>query len=233
MTSPEWLITCEHGGNLVPKPFQSHFATPGAARALNSHRGYDPGALEAATQFAKAQVAELISSETTRLLVDLNRSQDNPGLYSPFTSNLSASQRATLLDDWYYPYRKQVEGELRSRIQSAGCVVHLSIHTFTPRFKGTWRPIDVGFLFDPVRAGEAAFCQAWLSDVKRKHPRVRAVANQPYAGTDDGFTTALRQKFADSNYLGIEVEISHRFWKRSPQSQKNIVRALLETIPPH
>src|SRR5436305_13375521 len=39
----ELLITCEHGGNAVPERYRGAFA--GAARALASHRGYDPGAL--------------------------------------------------------------------------------------------------------------------------------------------------------------------------------------------
>ncbi|MGB7344822.1 MAG: N-formylglutamate amidohydrolase [Pirellulaceae bacterium] len=226
----DMLITCEHGGNQVPTEFQSLFSTAGASQALYSHRGYDPGALDAANQFAKALHAELIASETTRLLVDLNRSQDNPQLYSRFTSILSDGAKAKLLSNWYLPYRQRVENELYRQIASVGRVVHLSIHTFTPKFHGQWRPIDVGLLFDPDRSTEKEFCDTWQSQINHQRPRLRVIANQPYAGTDDGFTTALRRKFPNANYAGIEVEINHRYWKRSAKSQQSVVKTLLDAI---
>ena len=35
--------------------------------------------------------------------------------------------------------------------------------------------------------------------------------NFPYLGTDDGFTTYLRTKFADADYAGIELEVNQIF----------------------
>lgn len=37
------VITCEHGGNRIPVPYDDPFRTRQAA--LDSHRGFDPGAL--------------------------------------------------------------------------------------------------------------------------------------------------------------------------------------------
>lgn len=224
-------ITCEHGGNQVPAEYASLFAGPGANRMLNSHRGYDPGAMDAAVQFANGLAAGRIDSETTRLLVDLNRSLNNPSLFSKFTSKLSTDKKSELLNHWYHPYRDQVTDQIEDQIKTAGQVVHLSIHTFTPRFRGQWRPIDVGLLFDPKRSTEQVFCDAWRLQMQQHHPRIRVVANQPYLGTDDGFTGHLRQLFPSSKYLGIEVEINHRYWKRSVDGQRKLVQALLQTIP--
>ncbi|KAA1259195.1 N-formylglutamate amidohydrolase [Rubripirellula obstinata] len=227
----EFLITCEHGGDRVPAEYHSLFATAGAAKALRSHRGYDPGALDAAFQFSDALKTQRICCETTRLLVDLNRSLDNPELYSRFTSTLSEKAKTDLLQNHYFPYRDRVQQALSERIATNRRVIHLSIHTFTPRFRGKWRPIDVGLLFDPERFSEESFCEAWRQRINDQHPRTRVVANEPYAGTDDGFTTHLRRKFPETGYLGIEVEINHRYWKRSVDSQRKVVKALLETIP--
>ena len=198
---------------------------------LGSHRGYDPGALDAAKQFAEALGAELIASETTRLLVDLNRSHDNPDIFWQGRSHWTDDEKLQLLRTWYLPYRERVEDAVRQQIATNGRVVHLSIHTFTPRFRGTWRPIDVGLLFDPARKSEARICNAWSGGMAGHRQRMRVVANQPYAGIDDGFTTALRRLFTNASYAGIEVEINHRYWKRSVQHQRKIVQALLETIP--
>ena len=38
-----YLITCEHGGNRIPPRYRDLFA--GCEALLQSHRGYDPGAL--------------------------------------------------------------------------------------------------------------------------------------------------------------------------------------------
>ena len=35
--------------------------------------------------------------------------------------------------------------------------------------------------------------------------------NEPYKGTDDGFTTYLRTKFSDDEYLGIEIEVNQKY----------------------
>jgi predicted N-formylglutamate amidohydrolase len=38
------VITCEHGGNRIPKPYRDLFHADQAL--LSSHRGFDPGALD-------------------------------------------------------------------------------------------------------------------------------------------------------------------------------------------
>ena len=226
-----FVVTCEHGGNEVPAAYKSRFDSSHAKAVLKSHRGFDVGALDAAKIFATALETKLIASKTTRLLVDLNRSLGNTDLFSEFTRDLSTRQKASLLDHWYFPYRKQVEQRLRRQVNASGNVVHLSIHTFTPRFKGSWRPIDVGLLFDPARSQEVAFCDAWQSEMSKYHRPIRVLHNEPYRGIDDGFTTALRRKLPKNSYLGIEVEINHRFAKRSVETQSKITEALLKTIP--
>jgi predicted N-formylglutamate amidohydrolase len=106
----------------------------------------------------------------------------------------------------------------------------LSIHTFTPRINGQWRAIDVGLLFDPARGGEVDLCDRWREAISRSTPRLRVMANQPYAGTDDGLTSWLRTLFKPTSYVGIEVEVSHRYFKRGPDIQAAIVAAILRGL---
>src|SRR5689334_17093692 len=70
------LITCEHGGNRIPPKYRALFRN--ARALLDSHRGYDAGALAMARDLAAALQAPLISSTVSRLLVDLNRSVGHP-----------------------------------------------------------------------------------------------------------------------------------------------------------
>jgi len=46
------LLSCEHGGNEVPPGYAALFL--GQASLLDSHRGWDPGALELGQQMANA-----------------------------------------------------------------------------------------------------------------------------------------------------------------------------------
>ena len=78
LASASPVITCEHGGNRIPAPYRDLFHTHQAL--LDSHRGYDPGALIMARALATAFAAPLVTSTVSRLLVDLNRSVGHPRL---------------------------------------------------------------------------------------------------------------------------------------------------------
>src|SRR4029434_4503487 len=79
------VITCEHGGNRIPAPYRELFHDRQAL--LDSHRGYDPGALIMARALATAFAAPLVVTSVSRLLVDLNRSVGHPRLHSDETRN--------------------------------------------------------------------------------------------------------------------------------------------------
>ena len=71
--------------------------------------------------------------------------------------------------------------------------------------------MDVGILFDPDRKGESDFCKQLLDGLEQAVPFLVIKFNEPYKGTDDGFTTYLRTKFSDNEYLGIEIEVNQKF----------------------
>ncbi|TWU59798.1 N-formylglutamate amidohydrolase [Rubripirellula tenax] len=119
---------------------------------------------------------------------------------------------------------------MTAAIAAEGLAVHLSVHTFTPRFRGTRRAVDIGILFDPDRKNEAAIANAWCKDLATRLPRMRIAANQPYLGTDDGLTTWIRTKFAAPEYVGIEIEIANSIAKKSKGSQHKLLTELATTI---
>ena len=141
MTRPGLVITCEHGGNHIPGAYRHLFQ--GQEAVLQSHRGFDPGALEMAETLAEAFGAVLVSSTVSRLLVDLNRSTHNPTLHADAVRRLPAEQRQEILTHFYQPYRAQVEQAIRQTIADCGAVVHLSSHSFTPELNGRLRKADV------------------------------------------------------------------------------------------
>jgi predicted N-formylglutamate amidohydrolase len=199
-------VSCEHGGNRVPAEWATSFL--GHDDLLQSHRGWDPGALELAHHIARRLRAPLFAAETTRLLVDLNRSADHPEVFSELTGALPPEERETLLARHYFPYRHGVETAVAAAVAGGATVVHLSVHTFTPMWEGRARKVDVGLLFDPGRDPEAAFCGRLRAGVEARLPTLRVRDNEPYLGVADGFTSYLRRRFPAVGYLGVEIEMS-------------------------
>src|SRR5437764_832924 len=50
---------------------------------------------------------------------------------------------------------------------------------------------------------------SWRAALQRRTP-LKVRRNYPYAGRNDGLTTAFRRRFPASRYLGIELEINQR-----------------------
>lgn len=203
------IVTCEHGGNHVPPEYRYLFA--GQAATLNSHRGFDIGALHLARRFSAAGHAELFFSTVTRLLIDLNRSIHHRSLFSEFTQNLTTEQCNRVLDRFWVPYRLKVESAIQDAVKSGRIVIHLSIHSFTPIWNGKPRPTDIGLLYDPQRQGETEFCKEWQKRLKQLRPDLTVHRNQPYRGIADGFVTYLRKQFSDTVYIGVELELNQKW----------------------
>jgi predicted N-formylglutamate amidohydrolase len=217
------LITCEHAGNAVPARYATFFEAAGSE--LQSHLGWDPGAREIGAFLAHHLGAPFYKCESTRLLVEPNRSLHSEQLFSKFMQQLTAAERTEVLNQYYFPHRSAVEDWIKA---STKPIVHISVHSFTPVFNGVERQVDIGLLFDPDRLGESKFCTAWLEALKTHAPHMRVLHNEPYKGTDDGFTTYLRTKFADEEYLGIEIEVNQRF-VATPQMVE-VRTLLLQTV---
>lgn len=199
------LLTCEHAGNLVPPRYRRLFQ--GNEDVLQTHRGYDIGALKVAKGLAKKLDAPLFYSNTSRLLVDLNRSLKSHTLFSPFSRPEIQEEKLKILHTYYFPYRQKIIEAIQKYHAKQKNIAHISIHSFTPVLDGTIRKADVGLLFDPRRAEEKCFCRAVAEEMRSKTP-LAIRFNYPYRGRDDGLTSALRALFGETRYLGIEIEMN-------------------------
>lgn len=218
------VFTCEHAVNTVPKAYQYLFETE--PTLLNTHRAIDFGALNAAKTLSKALHAPFIQAQTTRLLIDCNRSLSNSGCFSEITKPLSNAVRQTIIDAYYTPYRQAVLHQLEKTIAAHGSVIHLSMHSFTPIMHGQIRQADLGFLYDPRRAGEKQFVQTLMHSMKQEAPHLRIRRNYPYKGISDGFTTALRKQWSESQYVGIEIEYNQGIIEQFDTISAFLIKAL-------
>ncbi len=228
---PRIVITCEHGGNQIPAEYAAYFRS--ARGALRTHRGWDPGALPLARRLATEFSAPLHFSEISRLLVDLNRSEQHPRVFSEWSRPLAVGVRDAILSRWYRPYRRRVEREIAGLATRNRRVVHVSVHSFTPILNGAVRRADIGLLYDPARAGEFDLCAQWQAELREREPGLTVLRNSPYRGTSDGFTTYLRTRFRESAYIGLELEINQRLldqksWRRF---QSSLIDSLAACLP--
>jgi predicted N-formylglutamate amidohydrolase len=224
----EFLVTCEHGGNRIPARYRNSFV--GHETLLQSHRGFDFGALDVAREMAQTLGATLIFSTISRLLVDLNRSPAHPRLHAEWVRRLPESCRQRILIDYYQPYRARAEAAIMHALASGKRVIHLSSHSFTPELDGVVRTADIGLLYDPARAGEAALCGEWRARLKAREPGLRVRRNYPYTGKSDGFAAYLRRRFAANEYIGVELEINQRLLRMGGKSRQQLQALMIGSL---
>lgn len=203
-----FIITCEHASPDVPDQWKS-LLDP-YCKTCEDHQIWDPGTAEIGANLANMLQAPVFKGEHTRLLVDLNRSAHHPTLFSPLIQELTDAQRTHLLTAHYYPFRQEVIRLLDTLVSESRPIIHLSIHSFTPNFKGELRDADFGLLFDPGSFWEREAGGLWLYHLQNGRPDLVCRANYPYLGTDDGHVTALRLAFGRHRYLGFELEFNQK-----------------------
>lgn len=226
------IFTCEHASYRVPREFQC--VADRARSALKTHRGYDPGAAQLARHLAKHFGAPLALGKWSRLLIELNRSPHHPRLWSEFSSSLPAAAKRRLLETYYQPFRDRIEEELRRTQRQGRRVLHLSVHSFSPRLDGETRRADLGLLYDPGRKLESKFCETWKGHLNDLAPNLNVRMNYPYRGVADGLTAHFRRHFPKDCYVGIELEVSQKFpagtrrtwWKLIKQIAVALERAI-------
>jgi predicted N-formylglutamate amidohydrolase len=225
------VVSCEHAGNRVPENHAPLFA--GRERLLESHRGWDPGAVDYARRLASRAGGQLFYSDVTRLLIDTNRSPTNRRtLFSEFSRALTRRERERVLAEHYRPFREAVELWIRERIGEGRRVLHISCHSFTPVLRGVKRRCDVGWLYDPACAADRHLAGRWIAALAARAPELVLRRNYPYRGVDDGFLPYLRGRLPARDYVSIELEVNQRYPRRGgsrwPRLQDHIVEALLE-----
>jgi predicted N-formylglutamate amidohydrolase len=200
------LITCETSG--------SAWLEPGNRETRLD--GFETGAVDSVAGWAAERLAETFSTACLRHryrldLVDVSRSVGHRHLFGPQTRRWSEADKQAVLTAVYHPYRNRVASAIETILQQFTFVIHLSVRTFEPWHRGKPRRTDVGLLYDPSRSNEAALCMDWIDELYHHFIDLKVRRNYPRRGTVDSLTSAMRTRFADEVYLGIEVWLN-RAW---------------------
>jgi predicted N-formylglutamate amidohydrolase len=223
------IITCEHAVNTIPPAFIKLFEKDRSI--LETHRAIDIGAKETADHLARHLSCALYqSSHVSRLLIDCNRRLNSKSCFSEWSSALSSEEKQHLIEQYYHPFRTPVIEAIQYLIEKQKKkVLHLSIHSFTPILNNKERQTEIGILYDPQRILELNFSKQLKKALLSLTPHYRIRFNYPYLGTDDGFTSALRKKFSNEDYVGIEIEINQKLMI-SEHTKQATIKQLTEAI---
>ena len=149
----KFLIICDHAGNYIP----AEFAGLGlSAEKLQSHIAYDIGAAQVADKIAEYLQCPLIMSPFSRLLIDLNRGLDDPTLIMQLSDgalvagNMALDEAAlqSRIERFYTPYHAAVAGAIAAAQVAHFVPIILSVHSFTPIWRGAGRPWQAAVLWD-------------------------------------------------------------------------------------
>lgn len=201
------ILTCEHGGNTIPGKWQRLLKSSDKS-LLQTHRGWDIGALKIANALKKSFDCPLYYSQISRLLIDLNRSPKR--CFGSILQDISNPIKDEIYQKYYLPYRSNVTSWIEQIQAAKHRVLHLSVHSFTPQLNSQIRNADLSLLYDPSRKNEVGIANSLIAKMKQEVPEFKYRRNYPYLGIADGLTSALRKKFSAKCYAGIEIEINQK-----------------------
>jgi predicted N-formylglutamate amidohydrolase len=197
------LLLCDHAANHLPAAYGSLGLMQ---KDLATHIAYDIGAAEITRRLAARLEAPAVLTCFSRLLIDANRGADDPtlvmrlsdGRIIPANAHIDREEIDARRRLYWQPYRDAI-GEMIDSMSAHGPLpAIISIHTFTPLWRGALRPWQVGML--------------WDSDPRLAQPLSDALAaqgvvvgdNEPYDGALHGDT--LYDQVTKRGLAGVLIE---------------------------
>jgi predicted N-formylglutamate amidohydrolase len=199
MPAPGGIVcTADHASNRVPA--DTDLGIP--SHLLHEHIAVDIGTEAIAELLAREHAIPAHIAAVSRLVCDLNREEDAPGLVPeasdghPIPGNVGADREARL-NRFHRPYHTA----LAEWLAAAKPRLILSLHSFTPRLasRDEPRPWQVGVLYNTDdRAARIAI------------PLLAAEGlnvgdNLPYSGRDLNYTMNRHAEATGRPYLGVEL----------------------------
>lgn len=188
-----YVLICEHASHLLPK----RLGTLGLPEAeLTSHIAWDIGAENVARLLSRLIDAPLVLQRYSRLAYDCNRPPESPDSVPelseltaiPGNRRLSVADRLARAREIYRPFHDGVSLLLDKRAAAGIRSLVVSIHSFTPVYKGKSRSVELGILHDRDTS--------LSSKLIKRFPNIDARLNEPYGPKDGVLHTLNMHGFA-------------------------------------
>jgi predicted N-formylglutamate amidohydrolase len=151
-TSP-FLLVADHAGNVIPRALDRLGVSESD---LQRHIAWDIGIAAVGRLLAVALGATLIQQNYSRLVIDCNRQLDaassipavSESTAIPGNVGLAEANKALRASEIFRPYHDRIEAELERKRQASRPTALISLHSFTPVFKGEARPWHAAVLYN-------------------------------------------------------------------------------------
>lgn len=180
------VFLCDHAQNTIPAEYRNLGLPPDQ---LSRHIAYDIGAETLTMRLAELCGAPAVMSQFSRLLIDPNRGEDDPtlvmrfsdGAIVPGNARIGDDEIARRIDRFFRPYDQAISETIETSMATGVLPVIVSIHSFTPFWRGVARPWEVGILW----ATDGRFSRP-LIDALRDEGDLTVGDNEPYQGALKG-----------------------------------------------
>lgn len=147
------LFLADHASNAIPAEYDG-LGLP--TSALDRHIAYDIGVRPLTQALAARFEAPAVLSCFSRLLIDPNRGLDDPtlvmrisdGAVIPGNARHDAAERARRIARFWRPYDDAVGATITAMLATGRVPVIVSLHSYTPVWRGWERPWHAGILWD-------------------------------------------------------------------------------------
>lgn len=182
------LLLCDHASNALP----AAYGTLGLPQSgLVRHIAYDIGAEAVTRKLAQRLACPAVLSRHSRLLIDPNRGLDDPtlimrlsdGAVIPGNRHLDGAERNARIARYYIPYHSAISAAIDAHLAAGTVPVILSIHSFTPLWRGAARHWHGAVLWDKDPRLAVPLLAALCAE-----PGLVIGDNEPYSGVLEGDT---------------------------------------------
>lgn len=181
----DFFLICEHAGRMIPRRYGDMGLSEGDRER---HIAWDIGARQVALELSSLLDAPLFMQRYSRLVCDCNRRPDVPD-FAPVRSEdtdipanigIDDAERAARADAIFWPFHNAVSAALDERVANGKRTLLVTIHSFTPVFRGVSRPWEVGVLYNR----DSQFSPR-IGDWLKANTDFCVGINQPYSVGDD------------------------------------------------
>lgn len=180
------VFLCDHAQNTIPLEYGA-LGLP--SEQLERHIAYDIGAEALTRQLAQRFGAPAVMSQFSRLIIDPNRGEDDPtlvmrfsdGAVVPGNARVDDAEIARRIARFFRPYDLAISETIEASMATGVLPVIVSMHSFTPYWRGVPRPWQAGILW----ASDGRFSRP-LIDALRAEGDLTVGDNEPYQGALKG-----------------------------------------------
>ena len=201
-----FLLLCDHASDRVPAALEGLGLDDAV---IARHIGWDIGAAEVARRLSHRFDAPLVLSGYSRLVIDCNRELDDPtsipeisdGVVIPGNRDLHPRAIEARQIQLFDPYHTAVRGILARFAKQGRSPGVVSMHSFTPVFRGEERPWHVGVLWNK----DPRIPQPFIANM-HADPDIAVGDNEPYSGQDEyGYSISNHAEALGLPHVLVEI----------------------------